>query len=66
MPMTEKSREDLAKEVGQVTSENIQLLDALATIISESTDAEVIRIAVGAITNTETGRNYLLANPLKY
>lgn len=64
--MTEKAFEDLVREVSQVRAENLSLCSALHTIIGESNDAEVVRISMAALTGTETGKNYLTANPLRF
>lgn len=42
------------------------LLSALGSIINESNDAESVRMATSALTNTEMGRTYLRANPIQF
>ena len=64
--MTEKAFDDLVREVSQVRAENLIFAQALHTIVGESTDAEVVRISMAALTGTETGKNYLTANPLRF
>lgn len=64
--MTEKAFDELVQEVSQVRTENLVLAQALHTIIGESNDAEVVRISMAALTGTETGKNYLTANPLRF
>lgn len=57
---------DQAEESAKLRSESIALAAALHTIISESTDPEVMRIALAALQSTDTGQRYLNANPLRY
>lgn len=46
--------------------ESMTLVEALHAIASESDDAEVVRIAMSALTGTNMGRSYLVTNPLRY
>lgn len=64
--MVEKPRDELVREVSAMRAENILFAQALHTIANESGDAEVVRISMAALTGTETGKNYLLANPLRF
>lgn len=50
----------------EMTKESMTLVEALHTIVTESDDAEVVRIAMSALTGTNMGRAYLAANPLRY
>lgn len=50
----------------EMTKESLTLVEALHTIVTESDDAEVVRIAMSALTGTNMGRAYLEANPLRY
>lgn len=50
----------------EVYTDNLTLASALHTIIGESGDAEVVRIAYAAMTGSETGRRYLAANPHRF
>lgn len=47
----------------QVMTDQLQLTQALYAIAQESDEAETVKLAMSALTNTETGRNYLAANP---
>lgn len=64
--MTEPHPPDLAAQYAEVSAENVALVEALHTIVGETSDAEVVRIAAAALTNTKTGQRYLSANPLRY
>lgn len=44
--------------------EQLVLLQALFTIVHESSEAEIVRLAMSALTNTSAGLTYLSAHPL--
>jgi hypothetical protein len=50
----------------KLKAEAISLASALHTVLSETTEGEIARIALAGLTSTETGRDYLVANPLQY
>lgn len=50
----------------EVYADNLMLAQALHSIIGESGDAEVVRIAYAAMNGSETGRRYLIANPFRF
>lgn len=58
------SDEEIEAENDQVT-EQIRLLGALHEIASDSEDAEIVRVAMSALTSTNCGLNYLITHPLK-
>ena len=62
--MTASDHELCHKEVGRLKSEAVSLAEALHTILGETDEAETARVAISALTTTETGRDYLKANPL--
>jgi hypothetical protein len=41
-----------------------QYMEALHSIIETSSDAETVRIALAAMTSTESGRNFFAHNPI--
>lgn len=47
----------------EVMTEHLQLTQALYAIAQESEEAETVKLAMSALTNTEAGRAYLAANP---
>jgi hypothetical protein len=51
-------------EAIDMLTDQLVLVQALHNIASESDDAEDIRMAMSALTNTEAGRTYLATNPL--
>lgn len=62
--MTTELERRLREEVGTATTDALDLAEALHTIAIESDDAETVRLAISALTNTDTGRRYLAANPI--
>lgn len=58
--MTDEQRQ----EVARIQTEALMLAGTLHTIILESEDPEVIRVALSGLQGTEVGRNYLAANPI--
>ena len=48
----------------EMMSDSLVLVEALYNIVHESQEAETVRSAVFALTNTESGRAYLRAHPL--
>jgi hypothetical protein len=46
--------------------DQLVLIEALHAIATSTDDADTLRIAFAALSNTVTGRNYLAANPLRY
>jgi len=57
---------DDTAEHARLKAESIALAATLHTIISESADPEVIRIALAGLQGTEIGRAYLDANRIQY
>jgi len=53
-------------EAAKAKAEAIALAEALHTILRESDDGESVRVAMAALQNTETGRDYMVANPIGY
>lgn len=56
--------EQQGEEVGRLKAEAIELAQTLHQIVIESDDAEAVRIALSGLQGTQTGRDYLAANPL--
>lgn len=44
-------------------SEQLILIEALFAIAHETTEAEIVRVAMAALLNTEAGLTYLSAHP---
>jgi hypothetical protein len=44
----------------------ITLAAALHAILSETQEGETARIAIAALQGTQTGRDYMVANPLRF
>lgn len=44
-------------------TDQLQMTQALYAIAQESDEAETVKLAMSALTNTDTGRQYLAANP---
>lgn len=55
-----------ANETARLKAEAVSLAEALHTILSETQEGEVARIALAALTSSETGRRYLDANPFRF
>jgi hypothetical protein len=53
-------------DAARLKAEAIHLASALHTVVSESEEAETVRIAMAALLATQTGRDYIEANPLRY
>lgn len=51
-------------EVTQVMQDNLKLLETLHEIASSSSEAEIVRMAMSALTNTPTGLQFLQVHPL--
>lgn len=47
----------------EMMRDNSTFLEALVSIVETSGDAETVRIAVAAITRTDSGMNHLRQNP---
>jgi hypothetical protein len=62
--MTTDLERRLREEVGTATTDALDLAEALHTILRETEEAETARVAISALTNTDTGRRYLAANPI--
>lgn len=58
--------EDEVTETASAKADAIALAQALHTILVETHDAEAARVAIAALQGTQTGRDYLTANPLAY
>lgn len=54
--MDEKNTTDLG--------EQLIMMEALFTIVHESNEAEIVRLAMSALCNTSAGLTYLSAHPL--
>ncbi len=52
--------------LAELKAQAIQLAQALHTVVSESNEGEIVRVALSALMGTSTGRDYLDANPLRY
>jgi hypothetical protein len=48
----------------EMLTDQLKLVQALHNIAAESEEAETVRLAAGALMNTEAGRQYLSQNPL--
>ncbi len=48
----------------QMMQDQLILLEALSEILQQSDEAEIVRIATAALTNTQAGVNFLVANPI--
>jgi hypothetical protein len=48
----------------EMMSEQMTMLEALHEIAMSSPDAEMVRVAMSALTRTEAGVNYLRLHPL--
>lgn len=48
----------------EMMRDNTIFLEALQSVIETSADAETVRIAVSAVTRTESGMNHLRMNPI--
>jgi hypothetical protein len=48
----------------EMMRDNTIFLEALTSVIETSADAETVRIAVSAVTRTESGMNHLRMNPI--
>jgi hypothetical protein len=46
--------------------DRVTLVEALHTIAVESEEADIVRIAMSALTGTDIGQAYLRTNPIKY
>lgn len=53
-----------SESFGQMMQDQLILLESLAEILQVSGEAEVVRIAVVALTRTQAGVNYLVAHPI--
>lgn len=52
-------------ETDEMTMRDLLILtEALYTILQESEEAETVRVAVGALTNTQAGMAYLQKHPV--
>lgn len=50
----------------EAMDDSLKLVEALHTIAVESEEADIVRIAMSALTNTNMGRSYLYAHPINY
>jgi hypothetical protein len=48
----------------EMMRDNTIFLEALVSVIETSADAETVRVAVSAVTRTESGMNHLRMNPI--
>ncbi len=53
------------EDATQILQDQLRFLEALYEIINCSEEAEVVRVAIAAMTSTEAGRAFLTANPIK-
>jgi dihydropteroate synthase len=60
------SEDEVTETAASAKADAIALAQALHTILVETHDAEAARTAVAALQGTQTGRDYLNANPLAY
>lgn len=56
--------EEQAQNVSQMMSDQLQMIESLYQIALSSEDAETVRIAISALTNTQSGMAYLQTNPI--
>lgn len=52
-------------DVTQLMQDNLKLVEALHEIASTSDDANTVRVAVAALTTTQSGLAFLQVNPIK-
>jgi hypothetical protein len=48
----------------QLKAEAVSMAETLHTILLESADPDVCRLAVSGLQGTQTGRDYMTANPV--
>lgn len=60
MMSSNDEREDTASMMG----EQLVMIQALWEIAQTSGDAETVRMAISALTRTDTGMTYIRANPM--
>jgi hypothetical protein len=65
-PIMMSEQEEADTQAARDKADAIAMAGALHTILLETDDAEATRIAIAALTATQTGRDYLTANPIKY
>lgn len=53
------------QDVTQLMQDNLKLVEALHEIASTSEDANTVRVAVAALTTTQTGLSFLQVNPIR-
>lgn len=54
----------LTDDQTQAMQDQLMFLEALHDIAAASNDAEIVRVAVQALTRTQAGLTYLSANPM--
>lgn len=62
--MSSNEERESTHDVATMMSENLIMIQALWEIIQVSADAETVRIAMSALTRTDSGMTYIRANPM--
>lgn len=52
------------EERGLMIKDTLILCQALYSVVLDSEEVEIVRIALSALTNTEVGQSYLRAHPV--
>lgn len=65
-PIMMSEQDEVETQAARDKADAIAMAAALHTILQETDDAEATRVAVAALTGTQTGRDYLKANPIQY
>lgn len=55
----------MAQDTTHLMQDNLRFSESLYEIACSSDDAETVRIAMAALTSTDTGMAFLSANPIK-